>query len=207
MPSPRSRECWKPAVPPPPVAGAAVENGLGVGEGLGVGPADGVAVCVIVGLADGAGVGPTLALGVTLVVPLGALVGVADPVAPGEIAGGDAAGGDPEQPETAVAADMAKAAQPTTVSLARRPVRIMVLRIFMAPPPASRRWRSPVSAGGHKGKAHRRHRHAMACSSLEIRLRGQRDRGKTPACWAALRRPFPRTQAQRYRLGEEQGER
>ena len=116
MPSPKSRACWNPAVPPPPVAGAAVENGLGVGEGLGVGLADGVAVGVIVGV----GVGLELALGV---VPLGVLAGVADPVAPGEIDGGDAAGGDPEQAETAVEANIAKAAQPTMVNLAGRPVR------------------------------------------------------------------------------------
>jgi len=118
MPSPKSRECWNPAAPPPPVAGAAVENGLGVGEGLGVGLAVGV------GLDDGVGVGRTLAVGVgTPVVPLGAFVGVADPVAPGEIAGGDAVDGELEQAETAVEANMAKVAQPAMVNLARRPVR------------------------------------------------------------------------------------
>jgi hypothetical protein len=122
-PSPNSRECWKPAVPPPPVAGAVVENGLGVGEGLGAG----LAVGVIVGLADGVGVG-------TLAVLLGALVGAPDPVAPGEMDGGDAAGGDPEQAETAAEANMAKAAQPKTANLALRPVPRVVLRIFMAPP-------------------------------------------------------------------------
>jgi hypothetical protein len=117
-PSPRSRECWKPAVPPPPVAGAAVENGLGVGEGLGVGLAVGV------GPADGVGVGLPLAVGVgTPVVPLGAFVGVGDPVAPGEIDGGDAVDPPPEHAETAVEANIAKAAHPTTVSLTRRPVR------------------------------------------------------------------------------------
>ena len=95
-----------------------MENGLGVGEGLGVGLAVGV------GLDDGVGVGRTLAVGVgTPVVPLGAFVGVADPVAPGEIAGGDAVDGELEQAETAVEANMAKVAQPAMVNLARRPVR------------------------------------------------------------------------------------
>lgn len=105
-------------MPPPPVAGAAVENGLGVGLAVGVG--------VMVGLADGVDVGLTLAVGVgTLAVRLGALVGVADPVPPGEIGGGDAVDGDPEQAETAVEANMAKAAQPTTVNLALGPVRFI----------------------------------------------------------------------------------
>jgi hypothetical protein len=99
MPNPRSRECWNPAVPPPPVAGAAVGNGLGVAEGLGVGLGDGVAV----GLALGLGV-----------VPLGRVVGVgepvAEPVAPGEMVGGDAPGED-EQAETVAEASMAKQRQ------------------------------------------------------------------------------------------------
>ena len=95
-----------------------MENGLGVGEGLGVGPAVGV------GLADGVGVGPTLAVGVgTPVVPLGAFVGVCGPVAPGEIDGGDAVDPPPEHAEAAVEANIANAAHPTTVNLARRPVR------------------------------------------------------------------------------------
>ena len=186
MPSPKSRECWNPAVPPPPVAGAAVGTGLGVAEGLGVGladeVADWVAVGVIVGLADEVAEGRTLALG----------VGLAELVAPGEIGGGVAEGEDPEQAETAAAASMAKVAQPT-FNLALRPVPLVVVRILTLPPHASGRWRTrfpvpvseersrasqdapgtrrlkagPGSADGHKSKAHRRHRHAMACSSLE----------------------------------------
>jgi hypothetical protein len=144
MPSPRSRECWNPAVPPPPVAGAAVGNGLAVAEGLG----DGVAE----GLGDGVAVGLTVGLGV---VPLGRVVGVGEPDAPGEMVGGDAPGED-EQAETVAEPSMATAAQPATVSLARWPVPMMVVRIFMVPP-----------ADSHKDKGHRRHRHAMACSSLE----------------------------------------
>ena len=105
-------------MPPPPVAGAAVENGLGVGEGLGV------------GLAEAVRVGRTLAVGVgTLALPLDTLVGVGDAVPPGEMDGGDAAGVDPEQAETAAEANTAKATQPKTVNHARRPVPIMVLRM------------------------------------------------------------------------------
>jgi hypothetical protein len=88
---------------------------------------------------------------------------------------------------------MAKVAQPTTISLALSPIPMMVVRIFMGPPHACGRWRArfpdpvaeeksrashdapgarrlkagPGSAEGHKGNAHRRHRHAMACSSLK----------------------------------------
>jgi hypothetical protein len=128
MPSPKSRECWNPAVPPPPVAGAALGTGLGVAGGLGVGLADGVVVGLTVGLtvgldvgvADGVAVGLTLALG----------VGVGEPVAPGEIGGGVADGEDPEHPETAAEAIMANTAQPT-VSLALRPSPMMVVLILL----------------------------------------------------------------------------
>ena len=123
IPNPKSRECWNPAVPPPPVAGAAVGTGLGVAEGLGVGLADEVAVGMIVGLADEVADGRTLTLG----------VGVAEPVAPGEIGGGVAEGEDPEQAETAAEARMVKVAQPTTANLALRPVPFMVVRILKLP--------------------------------------------------------------------------
>jgi hypothetical protein len=146
MPSPKSRECWNPAVPPPPVAGATVGTGLGVAEGLGAGladVADRVAVGVIVGLADEVAVRLTLALG----------VGVAEPVAPGEIIGGVAEGEDPEQAETAAEANMAKAAQPTA-NLALRPACLVVVRILMLPPHASGRWRTfPVRVSEERSRA------------------------------------------------------
>src|ERR1700685_447488 len=107
-PSPKSRGCWNPAVPPPPVAGAAVANGLGVEE-FGVGLADGVGV----GLADGVGVG------VIVVLADGVAVGL---TVPGENGGGVAEDPDPEQAETAAEANMIKAAQPTTAKLALRPL-------------------------------------------------------------------------------------
>ena len=126
MPSPKSRECWNPAVPPPPVAGAAVGTGLGVWLGLAVVVAVGLAVGlgrvvelgVVVGLADV--LGRTLALD----------VGDGEPLAPGEIGGGVAEGVDPEQAEMATDASIAKAAQPT-VNLVLRGVPMMVVRILM----------------------------------------------------------------------------
>jgi hypothetical protein len=174
-------------VPPPPVAGAAVGSGLADGLGVADGDADGDADRL--GVADGL----TLALGVvTLAVPLGRIVGVAEPVPAGENVVGVAEGEDAVQAETDAEASMAKVAQPTPVNLALSPVPMMVVRIFMGPPHASGRWRTrfpvpaseeksradpvaaapvegrfPGSADGHKGKAHGRHRHEMACSSLE----------------------------------------
>jgi hypothetical protein len=128
MPSPSSRECWNPAVPPPPVAGAAVGNGLGVAEGLGVGLTDGVGAGVIVGLGDGEIVGLTDAETVGLAVP-------------GENGGG-AVDPDPEQAEIAAAANKANATQPAMAKLARRPVPLMVACSFMTPPHA-------LAGGGH----------------------------------------------------------
>lgn len=198
MPSQRSSECWNPAVPPPPVAGAALGNGLGVAEGLAVGLGVGVAV----GLGVGVTVGLTLAGGV---VALAVALGRPEAGAPGEIGGGAAEVEDPEQAETDAEASMANAAQPATVSLARRPVPMINVRIFMAPPHAFGTWRArvlipvseektgtsrdapgargpmtgPGSADGRKGKTHTRHRHAMACSSLKFRLRAESAPGKT----------------------------
>jgi signal transduction histidine kinase len=122
MPSPKSRGCWKPAVPPPPVAGALAGNGLGVAEGLGVGRAGEVAA----GLADALALAPGVAEGAGDPVAPGE-VGTGEPVAPGEIDGGDAEDGDPEQAGSAAAANMMKAAQPATVNLCLRPVAVMVL--------------------------------------------------------------------------------
>ena len=144
-PRPKSRASWNPAVPPPPVAGAAVGSGLA--DGLGV--ADGVADRL--GVADGL----TLALGVvTLAVPLGKC-GVAEPVPAGENVVGVAEGEDAVQAETDAEASMAKVAQPTPVNLALSPVPMMVVRIFMGPPHASGRWRTrfPVLASEEKSRA------------------------------------------------------
>jgi hypothetical protein len=141
-PSPKSRASWNPAVPPPPVAGAAVGNGLAdrLGDADRPGDADGRGDADRLGDAEGRGdaEGLPLALGVVaLALPLGRLVGVAEPVAPGENVAGVAEGEDPVQAETDADASMVKAAQPTVVSLALNPVPAMIARTFMGPPHAS----------------------------------------------------------------------
>src|SRR5712691_12642410 len=141
-PRPKSRASWNPAVPPPPVAGAAVGNGL----------ADGL------GDADALPEGLTLALGVvTLAVPLGRIVGVAEPVTAGENGVGVGEGEDAVQAETDAEATMAKVAQQAAVNLALRPVPMMVVRIVMGPPYASgrRRARFPVPASEEKSRPDR----------------------------------------------------
>jgi hypothetical protein len=126
-PSPKSRASWNPAVPPPPVGGAAVRNGLAAGLRV----AEGLAV----------------ALGVlTLAVPLGRIFGVAEALLAGENVVGVAEGEDAEQAETDAEASMVNAAQLAAVNLALSPAPTVVVRIFMGPPHASGRWRtrSPV---------------------------------------------------------------
>ena len=78
--------------------------------------------------------------------------------------GSDAEGEDVVHAEIAAEAIMAAMPQPTAVSLELSPVPAVV-RTFTEPPLVSGRF--PENAKGHKGKAHSRQRHAMACSSLE----------------------------------------
>jgi hypothetical protein len=133
-PSTRSRSPEKPAVPPPPVAGAAegtlLADGPGVADGRGVADGPGVAD----GLTEGLTEGLPLALGpVRPAVPLGRMVGDTDPVAPGENVAGVAGVGDPEQAETDAAARMVKVAQPTAANLVLSPAPAMVMRILYRP--------------------------------------------------------------------------
>jgi hypothetical protein len=138
-PSPKSRASWNPAVPPPPVGGAAVRNGLAAGLRVADGLAEGLAVAVG---------------GLTLAVPLGRILGVAEALLPGENVVGVAEGEDAEQAETDAEASMVNAAQLAAVNLALSPAPTVVVRIFMGPP--------------HAGNAHGRHRHVTALSPLEI---------------------------------------
>lgn len=145
-PRPKSGASWNPAVPPPPVGGAAVTNGLA--DRLGVADWRDVADRRVEGLA--------LALGVvTLGVLLGSSVGVAEPDPAGENGVGAAEGEDPVQAETDAEASMVNVAQPTTVNLALNLVPMMVVRIFMGPPHASSRWRTrfPVPVSEEKSQA------------------------------------------------------
>ena len=131
-PRQNSSTCWNPAVPPPPVPGAAagieLSDGLGDGGGLGLGVvALGVVALGVVSLgAMALGVVPLgvevlgvlleiVALGVTLA----ELVGVAGLDPPGGDEGG-VVGVEPEQADTDAAASTAKAAQPRTVPRRRR---------------------------------------------------------------------------------------
>ena len=106
-PRQKSRTSWNPAVPPPPVAGAAA--GKGLADGLGDG--DGLALGV-------------LALAVGVVVPavlLSEAVGVAGGVPPGENAvGADEGGPPPVQAETDTQTNIAKMTQPRALPRKRR---------------------------------------------------------------------------------------
>lgn len=134
MPIPNTRPCWNPAVPPPPVAGAAVGTGLivGLGEGVTVGLGDGLVVVLGEGLA--------------LALALGEALDDGDAVAEGLIEDDDVGVGgsapllpDPEHADRMREARMAKMPQPTAPSLALSPVPA-VARTFMEPPRPSSRW-------------------------------------------------------------------
>ena len=153
-PRPNSRASWNPAVPPPPVGGAAVGNGLADGLGVGDGDSDGLGVADrdADGVADRDADGLTLALGVvTLAVRLDKAVGVAEMLAPGENLVGAAEGEDAVQAETAAEARMVKVPHPMAVNLALSLVPAVVVRTFIELPHASGRWR-PVSGPGLRNR-------------------------------------------------------
>jgi hypothetical protein len=117
-PRQNSSTSWNPAVPPPPVRGAALGNELA--DGLGGRDGLGLAVVVL-----GVVVLGVVVLGVLLElvargVPLAEIVGVAGPVPPGENEGGVVDGDPAVQADTDAGASMAKAAQPRTVPRKRR---------------------------------------------------------------------------------------
>jgi hypothetical protein len=135
-----SRVFWKPAVPPPPVTGAAVGNGLAVGlgdgeaEGEGEGVGD-VRARVGDGLGDGLGEAEALALGESL----GESVGVAEVPTEGEDVGSAPEDVDDVQAVMLTEARMVKMPQPRAASLTRCLVPAGVVRTFMEPPHASGR--------------------------------------------------------------------
>jgi hypothetical protein len=137
-PSPSSRASWNPAVPPPPVGGAAVGNGLGDGLGDGdvdagdgdrEGLGDGLGVSEGLALALGEALGEALALGLALAEALGEAEDVGS--APEDVAD--------VQAERVTEASMAKM-PPTAASLALNPVPAGVVRTFMEPPHAPGKW-------------------------------------------------------------------
>lgn len=128
---------WNPAVPPPPVAGAAVgkglADGLGVGEAEWVGVADGVAEGVAVALAEGLAL--AVAVEVAVAVAVGRPVLVGEP--PGGMDGGVADGELPEHAETDTEASTVTVAQAMALNLPLSRVPVMAERILMGPPHAS----------------------------------------------------------------------
>jgi hypothetical protein len=143
MPMTRSEACWNPAVPPPPVAGAAVGAGLAVGLGLAEG--DGLGVVEREGLVVGLGLGLELGLGLGLV--LGEVLAELDPLADEPVEDDDEGVGSapevgvPEHAAMAREASRVTMPQPTAASLVLDPVPATVLRTFMEPPHASGRKR------------------------------------------------------------------
>jgi hypothetical protein len=139
MPMTSSEACWNPAVPPPPVAGAAVGAGLAVGLGLAEG--DGLGVVEREGLVVGLGLGLELGL------VLGELLAELDPLADEPVEDDDEGVGSapelgaPEQAAMAREASRVTMPQPTAASLVLDPVPATVLRTFMEPPHASGRKR------------------------------------------------------------------
>jgi hypothetical protein len=123
-PIPSSPPSWNPAVPPPPVAGAAVTIGLADRRGV----------------ADGSAEGLPLGVGVMMLdVPLDGLAGVVElaPEGDNEVdvevgvgEGSDREGRDPEHAATDRDASMVTVAQPTAVRRARRPVPVMIVRML-----------------------------------------------------------------------------
>jgi hypothetical protein len=136
----RSRVSWNPAVPPPPVAGAAL--GKGLADGLGVGDGEGDGVRVADALAEGLADGLVLLLdgvGVAVLVDRAVAVAEAVPVGepPGENDVGVPEGEPPVQAETDTEASTVTAAQPMALNLVLSRVPAMVERILMGPPHAS----------------------------------------------------------------------
>ena len=120
-PRQNSRTSWNPAVPPPPVPGAAGGNVsaawlAGGGLALDGGALDGSALA-----GEGLGVGVLGVLdGVAVGVPLAEPIGVAGPVAPAENEGGVVDGELVEHADTDAVASMAVAVQPRTLPRRRR---------------------------------------------------------------------------------------
>ena len=170
-PRPTRKVSWNPAVPPPPVSGAAVgkvlADGLGAGECVWLGVGDGEWLGVGVSLAEGVVLGVGVVVAVTVTV--GEAVGVAELVPlgepPGDSDGGVADGVPLVQAATDADASTVTVAQPIALNLALSGFPAIVGRIFREPP-LRQAGRSRENAAGHKGKALRRYAEAMARSSL-----------------------------------------
>ena len=131
-----SRVSWNPAVPPPPVSGAAVGKAPADWVGVGVGEGVGVADLLAAALADALVLLPD---GEAVAVLVDRPVGMAVPVPVGEPPGandvGVPEGVPPVQAETD--ADASTAAHPIAINLPLSRVAAMAERIFIGPPHAS----------------------------------------------------------------------
>jgi hypothetical protein len=121
-------------VPPPPVAGATVSTGVGVGEAGGVVGER----CVADGVGEAGGEAVRVAEGLTLAcaVRVAELEAVGERVPPGENEDGTAEGGDdPEQPATAAEVSSVMVVHPTAASLARSRLSVLaaVGRVMASP--------------------------------------------------------------------------
>jgi hypothetical protein len=169
-PSTANPASWKPAVPPPPVTGAAV--GIGLDDGLGVGLGEGVALA----LADGAGVPDELSLALALELadapPLALLLALADPLAlGGNTVTDELELGLPEdvQAESATQASMVVRPQPKAVRRIRCAVHAMAVRALIKPPRVLRNDHFPIADGRNEENAGDLNgdKPAMACPASE----------------------------------------
>jgi hypothetical protein len=128
---------WNPAVPPPPVTGAAVGTGLneglgdGLAEGLGLGDSDGLGEELTLTLSDALAevVAPLPLVAVTVTLTVTPSLTVGERVTTGGV---DA---EPEvQAESARQASMAVRPQPTAVSRTRCDVPATAVRALIEPP-------------------------------------------------------------------------
>ena len=136
-PTTASPASWNPAVPPPPVTGAAVGtrlgDGLGEGSGLGLSDADGLAEALA--LSDELALSLALALELDEAVLVAVEVSPAEPLAVGRNVDGGGVEAEPEvQAESATQASMVVRPQPTTVSRTRCDVPAMAVRALIEPP-------------------------------------------------------------------------
>ena len=134
-PSTASPASWNPAVPPPPVTGAAV----GFGDGLDGGLVGGLGVPLGGGLAVWLAVWLAVSLALAVPLPLAEPLAEADslePLAVGEIMLTFDDELEPVQAESATQATAIMRAGPTAVSLTRYAVHAMALRAFIGPPHA-----------------------------------------------------------------------
>ena len=145
-PSTASPVSWNPAVPPPPVTGAALGTGLGDGlaEGWGLALCDADALPEGVNVVGG-GLADELALVLALVLVLVVVRGeepplavpVAVELAPAEgmkVDGGGVEAGLEVQAESATQASMVVRPQPTAVSRTRCDIHAMAVRALIEPP-------------------------------------------------------------------------